>query len=245
MKRLTTLTDDELEIYLKKIKRIAKMEGEDALAEVDELIRNLSMLEASARLSAKEEDEEPYDPELEDAQLEINAIAADVKKCRKGLKKRDIEYNDFAHLRELLDDLGEGWSPNSTKQLQDQVNSLRKEGTILIDEMECKYYITQIETIASGRVKYSGGGNLIAIDKAVEFLKSKDLLTNENLKKARKVREEVAWARANKKLMAAEVALGSGNDKKSDRLKSEARVILKQDWQEYFPGEKPPLIEGA
>jgi len=52
-----------------------------------------------------------------------------------------------------------------------------------------------------------------------------------------------AWAAAKKKLVSAEVALGSGNIKKADRLTSEARLILEQNWQEHFPGEPPTQID--
>jgi hypothetical protein len=57
------------------------------------------------------------------------------------------------------------------------------------------------------------------------------------------IRLKCAWFRANKKLAEAEIAKGGKNDTKYNKLKGEAEVILKQDWENIMPGEPIPALD--
>jgi hypothetical protein len=56
----------------------------------------------------------------------------------------------------------------------------------------------------------------------------------------RRARERIARYRWQKKVDEAEVVEAGGNDKKGQKLRLEASVMLRQDWTRIFPGEGAP-----
>jgi len=251
MKRHTLLSDDELHLYLKKIRRIAKMDDEDALEEVDEFIKMIHMSYSDYRLDDEDEQEELYQAELEDAKHEIKAIKDDINRYQRELNRRKkggkLKYRpddrSYTHLRELLEELGEEWSERLKKELSEEVASLREIGSEIAEKMEEQYYNDDLNLIESEKIKFSRGSEIIAINNIDEYFQSRNIMTDKIRKKIRKIRERIAWARAKDKLLKAEVANGSGNEKKAEKLIKEAKVLLKQDWAQYFPNESPPDIE--
>lgn len=61
----------------------------------------------------------------------------------------------------------------------------------------------------------------------------------------RQVKERFAWYRAKKKADDAEIAEALGQKRKSEKLRIEAGVMLRQDWREVFVGEEVPKEESA
>ena len=109
-------------------------------------------------------------------------------------------------------------------------------------EMEYLYWKQKLqqlqeETIVSVSVKRR---MLYEATEARDFLSDHPDVFDKLSPSLRLVKERLAWFRARKRLDEADVAEAGGRIIKSEKLRREAAVLLKQDWAEVFPGEKPP-----
>ena len=81
------------------------------------------------------------------------------------------------------------------------------------------------------------------LDAAVAGLKQLGVLSPTLTAMAREAKEQAAWFRARKRLDDAAVAqAGAQVGKRAFKLRSEAAVMLQQDWARVFPGEIPPPL---
>lgn len=133
---------------------------------------------------------------------------------------------------------------NNKEQLE-ELNKLEEEVNNLIIKAFEKIYDEELDNLLKERIH-----NITSIDRITyEFAKIENFYSNNNLtlsennlKKIRKIKEQAGWYRAQKYLNSALIAKASGNEKKYNRLISEGQEQLRQDWEYLFPGEVSPEI---
>lgn len=245
MRRFTNLSDDEIESYLSKIKRIAGMEKVDALLEVDELIYNIKSRHIQLQedeLEDEGDDIEYYVDEIKDAIKSVRRELVRLKRERQDNSLAEGEIENFKwYMSEVLDDLED--KPVG-EQLLKELSEFKEECEIFIGESEIAW-ATRIIEGASDRDIYNVS-SVKSIVKEVDYARSFLLARGVSVGHL----EEIIYAakvkcsryRADKKLLAAEIAEKIGERQKAQKLKLEAQAMLAQDWREIFKNENFPNI---
>ncbi|MGA8848348.1 MAG: hypothetical protein WB564_00770 [Dehalococcoidia bacterium] len=252
MRQYTNLNSDELEGYLEKIRRIAKMDNDDALLEVDELIYNLALRGAADPyirfgINSRKSD---HSVDVDGAKQELREFRNKLEDIRKsgmsGLYEEwDEETGEFISIGELANRLGEDWPKSVKDVLHEEITQIRQEAHKLVDGLQIREYSDDI--LASKKRNIcnisSVRGILKTLSYAEDMLREKGALNDELCQEIHRERERCAWFRAKRKFLEIEVAEKSGNRSKAARLKREAQVILEQDWRNIFPNEQCPNID--
>ncbi|MDQ1613266.1 MAG: hypothetical protein QOG00_3197 [Pyrinomonadaceae bacterium] len=187
-------------------------------------------------LNQDEEDEE-RDP-FEDIKRELATIGLQVE-------RRSITSTwDARSLREHAEELGSDWDSKQRKKLKSELNQIREQAYALADEAETIALDNTIdECLTTPIVNTSTVKSILrTLNKAEEDLKRSNKMTDDLSHKIRNAKERLAWFRTKKKLDDAAVTLAGGNQRKSEKYRREAALLIKQDWAEVFPGEPAPEI---
>jgi len=252
MHRYTNLNSDELKGYLEKIRRIAKMDNDDALLEVDELIYNLALRGTvdpytGLGISSRKSD---YSVDVDGARQELREFRNRLEDVRKsamsGLYEGwDEETGEFISIGELANRLGEDWPKSVKDVLHEEIAQIRQEAHKLVDELQIRDYSDAILVSKKRNICNinSARGILKTLSSAEDMLREKGALNDDLCQEVRRERERCAWFRAKRKFLEIEVAEKSGNRSKAARLKKEAQAILEQDWRNIFPNEQCPNID--
>jgi hypothetical protein len=313
---MTKLSDKDLSIYLEKIRRIARMDDYDAMAEIDELAFNLAQRGVIESMTDPEEN----DFELEVAEDELREFKRELKQYRGKVTRNDVSEWEIHDLQEQADSLGE-WSDTKIYQKLHQKASTLKEETIsLIKDLWMAYgrgklaeFDQEFKRMSASAQRGLERWNLEGIvrlgeelgsdwvndeakaalandiqqrkdsarakadglfcQKAAEEIQDSKKVILHNVNSTRRLMEDLseaeevltshsrlteklkddirqerircAFFRAQKKLLAAEVASKMGEGKKSSKLKLEAVALLEQDWACVFPDGPIPDISSV
>lgn len=131
---MSSLSDEELEFYLQKIRRIASMDHDAAIAEVDELAGALALRTAPPDSSGDSEAAEEPDYELEDAQNEIVDLRVRLKNALRSAKRERLSHYELESIEDDLNDLGTNWSREVQSKLDEDLRSLREDSAPQIRE---------------------------------------------------------------------------------------------------------------
>jgi hypothetical protein len=237
MKRYTTISDDNLKRYLQKIRRISKLEDDDAIEELDEFLFNITdQVLASVINESKDESKDENDDDY------------NAKFCEKELNNFRLELEKYVtidrsnvysarYLRDASQELGYYWSPKYQIKYSQMLTELKNEAEKIANDCEIKAPIFYIQNTSKKDIRVFSSINLIIrkLDHYETILKNKSALTEDLSQRIIEIKKDCAWFRANKKLAEAEVAKGGKNEKKYLKLIGEAEVILKQDWCSFLP----------
>jgi hypothetical protein len=246
VRRLSQMTEDELERYLAKIKRISKItDQEDALAELDEFISKIMELVKDENDS--QEDGFGFDlprahrPPVEttqQAQDELLEIRQDL------LHELTSPWVGEDYIDLLLNEIGENWSNKLKQEMQSQIDQLKKE----ISDAAKKAAIEELrKSILSSNKRVifnvtSQNNILESLLNAEKRLAEYQALDEKLIFELRKERERCARNRATKILEKEEIARQTGKTKKAENLILEAQACFAQDWNRIFPGEPCPGV---
>lgn len=252
MFKFTSIEESELQAYLAKIRRIAKMDDADALAEVDELIFNLAQRGlANSELNETEVDD--YEEEEKEEQRRyfkenLKDFRRQMKEYRRKLQSGDVSEWDVQAIKrdaeQLIDDADDvGVRAEFSKDLTD----IQRESEILSGELEVAWATNVIEDARHRDIHNVSSIKSIlkSIDTARKLLEQHGGMSIGLEDLAIEARTRCAWYRANKKLLEAEVARKSENITKAYKLELEAQAMLEQDWREIFGNAECPNIESA
>ncbi|MDA3886486.1 MAG: hypothetical protein PF638_12910 [Candidatus Delongbacteria bacterium] len=255
MHKFTNLSEDEIQSYLDKIKRIAKMDTKDALIEVDEFIYNLAqrgIIDSKNSTKRNEnEDDDMYEINDEEYTIEefIEEFEKDIKEARKSVKKNSIDdYWSIEALKnkiEVLNDLKENNTYESSHVIMTKGQKLRTTAEELIVKLE---YLRYSEVIQKSLIREiftlsSIKSIIYEVNEAESILIKCNKLTDELKEVIYKSKERCCKFRAMKKINDAIIAEKIGNDKKAMKLRLEAQAIFEQDWINIFKNQDFYQIE--
>ncbi|MEA5114995.1 MAG: hypothetical protein VB050_13310 [Geobacteraceae bacterium] len=245
MHRYTELSENDLVRYLAKIRRISKMDNNDAIQELDEFIYNLCGLAASENSSQTSINNELPDYETESIENEIMYYRSSLEEYRNKLNTKTINIYDSQQLRSEISHLGQYWNKKALKKFGNTLTDLKREGNCLADKIEVDAYVKYIDDTDRSSIYNITSVNSIlkTLNNAEACFRARELMTDELYDRIFSIKKECAWFRASKKIADAEVAKGGMNDKKYLKLIGEAEVMLKQDWSQIFPAMPVPRIE--
>jgi len=231
------MDDSVLRSYLDRIRDIARLKDDEALAETAQLVGELSQVGEAVPFEVQQ-----FEMELARAREELGVLRREVSVAQEALA-REVPVDVWTHgdLRRRADDLGRYWSPTIRERLAGDINELKHLGASTAEQVDLQRWIRITEECASENFSsaQTAARALRDLRQAEEFFASRKL-TGEWGVKIRQAKERSARYRANKKLAEAEVAEAGGNLKKTQKLRDEAAVLLKQDWVDAFPGEPFP-----
>jgi hypothetical protein len=252
MHRYTNLNNDELKGYLEKIRRIAKMNDDEALLEVDELIYNLGLRSAvdpytGFRITSRNHNQIV---DVDAAKQELLEFSDRLENARKSdtsalYEELDGDTGEFISIADLADRLGHDWPKSVKDALHEQLAQIRQEAHKLVDELQIRDNINFILASKTRRIYNTSSvrGILENLSSAEDVLRQKGALNDDLRQEIRRQRENCAWFRTKRKFLEIEVAEKSGNRSKAARLKREAQALLEQDWRNIFPKEQCPNID--
>lgn len=160
------------------------------------------------------------------------------------LKKHPEQLSpwDAAAIRDGCDDLDNDWDEELKAKCADRLRDTRQKALEIAGELETTAHLNNIEADLHRRIT-----SVLIIqrireqmEKAIEFLNMKGVLTPQLQQRIRQGQERAARFRADKKLSDARVAEAGGRTKSAEMLKREAVAVLAMDWESFFPGETPP-----
>jgi hypothetical protein len=158
--------------------------------------------------------------------------------------KRNVPIDPWRarQLRGYADELGVRWPQEIRSQFAGDINETRRLAYEAADGAELRSCVDTIERcrtepLINAQQVLRVIRDLVDVEDA---LNRQNRSTPELAAQVRAAKERAAWYRARKKLDEAEVAEAGGNARKTAKLRAEAAVLLKQDWDQAFPGENPP-----
>jgi hypothetical protein len=244
MDRNSKCSEECLNRYLKKIRRISKMDDSDALDELDEFISVLHE-DFENLYSILEPDSADTNLNLRVSRLieflkgEIKSTIFSIKNDECDVHYADVFKNgvDMALQQFSLNEYDLSEYPNLTETINEYNN-------IAVEFEEHAYLAFINERTEQHIVSVSSARSILSwVNKAELFLNENNICNVEWLNRINVIKEKCAWFRARKNISAAEVAKGGGNDKKYLKLIGEAEVMLKQDWSQIFPDKPVPKID--
>ncbi len=243
--KFTGLDDESLEKILNAMKIIAKIKNkEEALENVDKITYQLVNQLSDEVTIDDDEEEKEYEEEIEKAKEEIEKFKKEIEKLKKKMKAADIDDDDIEDFESLAEDLDEYWERKIKKKFKKEVKYLKDEALKVIEEARKVYHIQNIDNALKVVIHSISSVERIIeeLNEAYKYLLNNKLFNDEYKDKIRKGKERAIWFRAKKKLDDADVAEGGQNLKKAEKLRGEAKILIKQDWIRAFPDEEPPVI---
>lgn len=236
--RDSNLSEDDLSKVYDSVKYIAMIENKDkALNAIDSLVSQLM-----EQYDYVDHDNEWEEEEIEKAQAEIKEFKNQIEKFKKSITNNDFEYYDINHFKGLIDELDLFWSRDVKLKVQNAVNEAKETACQVAADVEQQFHkIYPEKSIKQELFSITSVKSVLdSLKISITYLDEHNLLDDKITEDIRKSKERLAWYRAKKKLADAEVAEGGGNTKKAEKLKGEAKVMLKQDWEKIFPDEDEP-----
>lgn len=152
MHRFTKLTDEELAAYLAKIRRIARMADEDAVAEVDELVYNL----AQRGVASVQPTSEPQELDLDDTRGELTAFEYELKVLRSTAKRDDISLYSIQSFESSLaaldgpsDSGGDSEMAKRISRLQDSAKTALRDAWVAYGKVKLREFDEQIARLTT------------------------------------------------------------------------------------------------
>lgn len=255
--RKTGLTDAQLRFFLFRIKEILSLVDEAALVEADNVLLEFSELVQSTESDDSEnEDDEYYDDEeweareanwkLERAEEGLSSFEKKLEEIDRRIQEREsLSVWEYEELSDEAKHLEEYWPKDFTDKHKENIARLKSEGMRLakLVKFTAHYQIVEESQKANYQSITSAQSVVRQLNEAFNYFKKEKLLTDEIKSDICKGKERAAWYRARKKLSEAEVSEAGGNFARATKLRSEANVLLSQDWSTIFPGESAPKIE--
>lgn len=226
---------DDLATILKLIRSIAQMGDTEATAALDALLHRLSQSATSAN--------QVTSPATSWGEQAERRLLAEIEKLRNAIEDPVLLAPwQPALIRQQADQLDQ-WlaiDPRHTErvgQLRATVAKVAADAEYALARRSMADALTRpIHSTASARSILAG------VEDSRQQLMRLGRLTGENDALLRQAKERAAWYRSRKCLDDAEVAAAGGNTKKVTKLRAEAAVLLRQDWNDAFPGEQPPAV---
>jgi len=234
-------------LYLREIRRIAALPDEQALAQVDGLLKLLESSQSppiqAATSDAGEDDDAEF--EREQALEELAELEREIAKAERELDKEVTSDVTAENLRCTAAGLEEYRDSEDLKAaLGDRVVQLRAKAEEIAEKLDGAYLLYRLGSWLESEIKSQVGAYSMIeeLDRIHKELEQRRMLTPDLAKSVRDGKERAAWFRARKKLDDAEIAEAAGKRIRAPRMRDEARALLKQDWKHAFPKEKPPDI---
>ncbi|MGH8331858.1 MAG: hypothetical protein ACRER3_13990, partial [Pseudomonas fluorescens] len=183
-----------------------------------------------------------YVDDIKDAIKDVRKELARLKRERQDDSLDEGEIENFKwYMNEVLGDLED--KPVGEELLK-ELSKFKEECEIFIEESEIVWATRVIEGAPDREIYNVSSVKSIVkqVDYARSFLLAKGVCVGhlEEIIYAAKVK--CSRYRADKKLLAAEIAEKIGERQKAQKLKLEAQAMLAQDWREIFKNENFPNV---
>lgn len=255
VKMISGLDNEQIQYFLEEIHRVARLEGDLALVEADKLMweilssnkpmqGNTVVVDANPAISSSPVDHIEYVDSLaeEDQSETLRQLMVDLQS--KLDKEADITPNDIIVLESRVSWLGQFWDKKQREKFAGSSAKLREDAEKVLADLHEALHTQRV--IKANHEPIAGITSVQRIyremNEAHSFFLKKKKLGTELLQQIRSAKERAAKFRAMKKLSEAEVVAGGGNQRKADKLRAEASIMLKQDWAVAFPNEDVPAI---
>jgi hypothetical protein len=245
MKRKLGLPKEDLLFYLEKVRRMSRMDEDDALAELDEflcIVIGEQSLSKESELQVDGEDESEDGDDMDDTADrceeqrdeilgEISGVEDSIAELRRGIEQGEFHFDYLVNfLLRNVESIGSSVENESiVRELEPQISSVKARASDVVAEYERGKWTRKVDNALT--VVLSGQSTVTRIstdlDRAETFLSSKGWMTSVIEESIRKGRQRLAWMRAKKKLDDLEVAVGTGNFVKAERLRRETEVLLR------------------
>ncbi|MBI5324118.1 MAG: hypothetical protein HZB41_02370 [Ignavibacteriae bacterium] len=237
--------DENLEEIYDYIKNISKIENKTkALEEVEKLVQLI--IDKHTEYTEIQDNDKKNDTEyeLENAKQDINLLINILKDLERHIEEKNVEDYEIDNIENRIGELDIYWSKNIQKLFYDEVKELKDYGNNLLRKAIIEFHLNNINNSLTDSIPSISSVERIirTLTEAEEFFIKNNMINDDLQNKIRKGKERSAWSRARKKLNEAEVAEAGQNIKKTEKLRAEAKVLIKQDWKLVFPNEEPPNI---
>ncbi len=237
-KTYSGLANDRLVELLRAIRNFAGQSDETALSELDKLLAGLKR-----ELSSGDED-----PMLSWGRKQaldgLARLRESIERVRAGMVEggQQLLWN-AQFLRDSAERADDYLDASVKTAFLPEFQALQREAKSVAAEAEVLAHSHALREAAVQLIHNASSVRSIiaAVDESIGFLSQKGRFPPDLQGLGRSAKERAARFRAQKKLDDADVASAGGNEKKADKLRREATVLLAQDWVQAFPGEQPPV----
>jgi hypothetical protein len=219
-------------------------------ATIDENKENLNDektdLDSDEETELDSDEETDSDSDIDPNIIELDDLLVEVDKIKRGIdEKKDISVFDVNYLLEKIDDrINYIEIENQSEELINKTNQLIEENKYLQTTAINYSYGVEINEILRRKI-YSYPSAIKIIEELDEIYRKLVQAGNIRVEINGKIIEgktRAAWYRAKKKIDESSVILAGGKKTKAISKINEAQVLLQQDWEIAFPGEKTPII---
>lgn len=239
MKRYLDIEESKFELYYEKLLRIAKMEKNDAISEIDEFLYNLKQQGVF----------DDYDDEFDDVDDEIGEeitieefikiVKDEISKAKRKLKNKYLDFYLFEEVKKRSDYIKDYIDEKSHETSEENITKLNKikgDADFIISEYNYRVSSEIIDNLVNREIFTISSVRSILNELEGAETKLNDVNRfTDNLKSlSKQIKERCCKYRAFKKLKDAEIQEKMGNEKKAIKLKLEAQSLFEQDWEEIF-----------
>lgn len=191
-----------------------------------------------------EEEKEERRYAISSAENALERIKETFEEYRLDIEHEKIEEYHISGIIEEVNRHLSGWEKSAKEHFKNEILKAKEDAKKLSKELAIIYHSALIEEFSKRTTFRSGDVPWVKekMSDSEKVLKKHSAFNQQIANKAHSALKNAAMFRAQKKIAEAEVAEGGMNPKKAEKLRGEARVMLKQDWAEAFPGEDPPKI---
>lgn len=240
-------SEEEIQKLLSKIRRIAKMADDDATEEIKEfaykIYNDYKSNRNSDTLSSKDKMKQV---EYEESLFLVKDNIKEIRKRMRHYEKEIISEVSAGlikadDLEDYIKSFEEDYEPEVLDTVKSQYEEIKKESVELIRRLRTEFYLYYLDTFEDGA---STPIALKSMKKAMKEIRSYfetiNGFTDDIQNNIRRIMEKRALSRAEKKLLALDVAKETGDEKKIIKLRLEAEIIIKQDWIIVFNNDEYP-----
>jgi hypothetical protein len=235
---LSGLPIEYIQQFLQAVRALASLPDDKAMAEVDGLLAGLQRADVSQQPAPA------VGWEHNQARSEIERLRSEVDRVRNAIPVAQAQLLwDGRMLLEQAQRLGCFWDLGTRTELAAELSATLVLATEVSEAAQVAGYKSGIKECQTRPIHNASTVKSIVagIGDALEGLSRFRALTDEITAAARGAKERCARYRSQKKNDEADVAQAGGNEKKAERLRKEAAVLLAQDWAQVFTGERPPI----
>lgn len=249
--RKSGLTEDSLQSCLSAFRKIAATPNEnEALEATDNVVsqivngmRDAGILDAVPDVPLNHGESGLDDWKLHSAEEQLEQIERTAERLEAALAVPEgLQAWDAVGLRDSVDRLEQFVDAKVRQRLATRLGKARQRAHEVANRVEVSCLRMTIQD-AGTQVLHSVSSVtsiLASVDDAIAALVKHGALSQEMAQAGHDAKARAARYRCDKKLAEAEVAFAGGNEKRAEKLRREASVMLAQDWVRAFPGEHPP-----
>lgn len=199
----------------------------------------------NAYADAETDEERDKIYEVEDAKIVIRKTKRHLNDSRRSIESGDVGKWHSNSIHNRVEWLMDKISEQAQEELKEEIKSIKDEASELAKKAETAWAESKIiESNLRLIHNIRTIGTIISdLDDAESILCKHSEIAKNHIDLINETKIRCASYRANKKVLEAEVAENSGNNKRSLKLKAEANALLAQDWRIIMKSDDTPNID--